>query len=771
MAPLRGAGVVLPPVAGRAERVEGRSGASGSNWWRGRGLYLQLERCSGVEKAVSARLDEDKYERCAAALKDGVERYFGGQVEVEILCVPTLYAMEVRVMPQECHPRHGRRFIAKDAELAGGVTLFSKVVAKQWPKLDQLLAQVQDFCRVPVRFTLVGRIGPARAGANGSLPEEVRQAVNSGSGSPGEEPMVPLEGTKFTCTHVSGQEFRLCTDGEGRAESVLFPGLFALACEEGSACDRLEPSNVLVPARFARTEVAITATMKKQCGFLVVDHMGRTFAQFPLKLVPREPPSKPIVLRTKANGQCRTRLGRGIYVASYGGDATQDGGAGCPVRAFSQSIEVLDMDAPQFFRISVHRVRFVCEVMLRTRFDEPVRHCPFTLRLAEQQERAPSDAVLSSGSTSELGVATCDLPAGRFSLKLDTPEGSPFVPIQFNLEVGSDGNFAPLGYTALTKTVAVQLRLVTPDGEPAPDCLFHMAPQFPEGGDGGFLGKEVGLRTDDSGVAATPMSLLEPYVFKVKATGAGAEYMAQEFSFQTDRRRVTVVVARSIFGAIPENGVVMLIDASGSMQVYISDVREALNLTLVQQFRRSPKRFNIVCFTGARQMFCPGLIDSSDESIEDAMQFCGSMQAGGSGALFEAMQTVFRISGVEAVYLVSDGKCEANEDFLSRMRGLYFTSPLRPKVHVIGLNCVPRGHAHRGLLALSTLTQGHFRAVSLMQDHSASLTPYREPAHGDFPLRPEGLEAARANAAGMTTDEAEGEDFTTDADNGEPFFE
>lgn len=53
---------------------------------------------------MSVRHDEEKYLRCANALKAAIEHHFDGQLGVEIVGVTHWYAMEVRVMPIEYLP-------------------------------------------------------------------------------------------------------------------------------------------------------------------------------------------------------------------------------------------------------------------------------------------------------------------------------------------------------------------------------------------------------------------------------------------------------------------------------------------------------------------------------------------------------------------------------------------------------------------------------------------------------------------------------------------
>merc|ERR1719487_1798132 len=88
---------------------------------------------------------------------DAIRNYFDDQIHVELLNVATLYALEIRVMPEELHPRYQPACVGKEAELAGGFTVFSKIESKKWPQRESILSTMQDFCRVPVRITMLGR--------------------------------------------------------------------------------------------------------------------------------------------------------------------------------------------------------------------------------------------------------------------------------------------------------------------------------------------------------------------------------------------------------------------------------------------------------------------------------------------------------------------------------------------------------------------------------------------------------------------------------------
>eukprot|EP00913_Durusdinium_trenchii_P026301 g24679.t1 len=230
-----------------------------------------------------------------------------------------------------------------------------------------------------------------------------------------------------------------------------------------------------------------------------------------------------------------------------------------------------------------------------------------------------------------------------------------------------------------------------------------------------MLKSELELRkrsSDGSGGVTVALALLEPYVFSVRPQ-MGSEYMPQEFAFLTDRQSLTVVVARSVLGTIKEENVVFLLDVSGSMQVYLEDVKSAVNLALVQQFHRTRRRFNLVTFTEYQIEFRSQLVPATPENLEEPMRFCQHTQAGGGSYLAPA---AFRFQDAEAIVVITDGKAEVSEEVLTQVKVGYLKHPLRAKIHTVGINCVPGRTKQRVLQGLAQLTQGSFRSVCLEQD-------------------------------------------------------
>jgi hypothetical protein len=465
--------------------------------WQAKRFYVQIERCSGMHNSsVSVRHDEEKYIRYSMAIEDAIKKIFDGQIGVEVLNVTTWYALEVRIMPDEFHPRQGRCYHSKEAE-AIGMTVFSKINTKKWPNLENVIHSIQEHCPVPVRFALLGRELKAAPGTGGEGEEDEEGTSNRDVHS-------PLRRVEFVCTHSHGQNFQLYTNAKGIAEATLFPGRFSLHFTDESAYDDLTPTEVLLAPEFKTMEFTITASMKKKCTFYVIDHLNRPYPAFNFKLEPKEGVQQGAVsIRTKHDGKCRQRLGRGVYSAS---PVVEEGTEPC-VAPMRQELEVLGTDQPQFFRIAVQRVRFQCEFILHTRFEEPVIRCPFQIRREHMLK--------ASGVTNDIGVAKAELSAGSYKLFLKPLDDMPYVETEIDISVTDNGVFTPTTAIVATKITDVNIHLVTPDGEAAPDCGFSIEPQFPEPGGAAGL-KESSMYTDESGVAICRMGLLEPYVFRIR---------------------------------------------------------------------------------------------------------------------------------------------------------------------------------------------------------------------------------------------------------------
>lgn len=746
--------------------VPAGTGGRQARAWANRKFYVQIERCTEMDelKGSSVRHDEEKYVRCSAALTQAIEKTFDGLLRAEVVGVSSFYAMEVRVMPIERlpqliplrRPRQGgggrlsaesikpgtamvqeglEATVGTEADEIGAQLIFSKINAKKWPVMTSVIADLKEFCKVDVRVTLLGQnvLQQGRQDRNRRPPSPQTAVGNISKDAAAQQGRVErqaLSRAEIICTATNGDRLALCTNSRGVADAILYPGRFRFRFDEDSAYDAVTPEEIEVQPEFRLQEVTLVATMKKKCTFYVVDHLNRPSANFPLRLYNRsEPELKPILLKTKPDGKCRALLKKGEFVAVHGPDEDPDSA----VAPLEQRFSVEQTEIPQVIKLVVHRVKIDVDIMLETKFKEPVAQCPFSIRRPGDPEPR------FRGISNDTGLVRAEIVPGRYQLHLEAPEQSPYVPFFFDFLVNEDGSFQPTKHRVNSKVVDVSMSLVTPDGEPAVGCSFSIASKFPD--QESALQSEIWMRSNEAGVAKIRMGLLEPHRVRILDTGKGPqEYMPQDFTFQTDRQTVTAVVAKSIFGEIQGNSVALLLDLSGSMGCYLEEIRSAVRSVILRQFDQTDRLFNLIAYTNDCVPWRPDVAAACvPENINDALRFVDDLSSGGGNDLFRALELAFKSPSVDTVYLLSDGKHHNNESFVHRVKQLFYAHANRPKVNTITLNCVPRRKGWRVMQAVALLTHGVFRPVCLEQgsNNSSSSQSYRSnPGNpGIMPLR------------------------------------
>merc|ERR1719313_2185337 len=423
-----------------------------------------------------------------------------------------------------------------------------------------------------------------------------------------------------------------------------------------------------------------------------------------------------MTLTTQRDGKVRTTLKRGSYCAYHGlaaalqveGPSTigesegADSFADMTFDSLVENFEVGKTEIPQFFRLNVNRARFDVELLLSTRFEEPVKNCNISVR-------EHGDAEVRS-QTSEIGLLRIALQPGKHFISVEPDAWQPYAPVMTSVEVREDGSYVPQRAEVPTPVRDVQLFLITPDGEPAEGVEFGLRALHLET-------DSTALCTNESGVVSRDLQMLEPYVFEIKKSNETPEYLPQRFEFITDRTAVTAVVARSVFGRVKENRVVFLLDTSGSMAPYLEELKRALSEVFVQQFCRVPGRYlNIVAYSSQVVSWREDLVPATEENITSALRFISGLTPGGGTDLLKGMETAFSFTDVQAVSYVSDGKAELGESLVQRIALLYYSHPGRPRINTVGINCFPRKRAWKSLSQVSLSTRGAFRPVCLAQE-------------------------------------------------------
>ncbi|KAL9835404.1 von Willebrand factor A domain-containing protein 3A isoform 2-T2 [Geothlypis trichas] len=172
--------------------------------------------------------------------------------------------------------------------------------------------------------------------------------------------------------------------------------------------------------------------------------------------------------------------------------------------------------------------------------------------------------------------------------------------------------------------------------------------------------------------------------------------------------------SRRWFGTILEANVCVLIDTSGSMGPYLPPVTKELTSLIWEQLRKNEVRFNLLRFAENTESWKEHLVEATDESCHDAVQWAATCQAHGSSCILTALQKALSFQGVEALYLLTDGKPDTSCSLiLKEIERLIKKQDI--KIHTICFSCADRG-AVEFLKKLASQTGGRFHCSSAGED-------------------------------------------------------
>ncbi|XP_071300191.1 von Willebrand factor A domain-containing protein 3A isoform X4 [Agelaius tricolor] len=172
--------------------------------------------------------------------------------------------------------------------------------------------------------------------------------------------------------------------------------------------------------------------------------------------------------------------------------------------------------------------------------------------------------------------------------------------------------------------------------------------------------------------------------------------------------------SRRWFGTILEANVCVLIDTSGSMGPHLPPVTKELTSLIWEQLRKNEVRFNLLRFAENTESWREHLVEATDESCHDAVQWASSCHAHGSSCILAALQKALSFQGVEALYLLTDGKPDTSCSLiLKEIERLIKKQDI--KIHTICFSCADRG-AVEFLRKLASQTGGRFHCSSGGED-------------------------------------------------------
>ncbi|KAL9835403.1 von Willebrand factor A domain-containing protein 3A isoform 1-T1 [Geothlypis trichas] len=173
--------------------------------------------------------------------------------------------------------------------------------------------------------------------------------------------------------------------------------------------------------------------------------------------------------------------------------------------------------------------------------------------------------------------------------------------------------------------------------------------------------------------------------------------------------------SRRWFGTILEANVCVLIDTSGSMGPYLPPVTKELTSLIWEQLRKNEVRFNLLRFAENTESWKEHLVEATDESCHDAVQWAATCQAHGSSCILTALQKALSFQGVEALYLLTDGKPDTSCSLiLKEIERLIKKQDI--KIHTICFSCADSRGAVEFLKKLASQTGGRFHCSSAGED-------------------------------------------------------
>ncbi|XP_052535364.1 von Willebrand factor A domain-containing protein 3A-like isoform X1 [Tympanuchus pallidicinctus] len=168
--------------------------------------------------------------------------------------------------------------------------------------------------------------------------------------------------------------------------------------------------------------------------------------------------------------------------------------------------------------------------------------------------------------------------------------------------------------------------------------------------------------------------------------------------------------SRRLFGTILEANVCVLIDTSGSMDPYLPHITKELTSLIWEQLRKNEVRFNLLRFAENTESWREHLVEATDKTCHDAVQWVSKFHAHGNTCILMALQKALSFQGVEALYILTDGKPDTSCNLiLKEIERLRKQQDI--KIHTISFSCVDR-EANDFLKKLASQTGGRYHCSS-----------------------------------------------------------
>ncbi|XP_060117023.1 von Willebrand factor A domain-containing protein 3A [Heteronotia binoei] len=172
--------------------------------------------------------------------------------------------------------------------------------------------------------------------------------------------------------------------------------------------------------------------------------------------------------------------------------------------------------------------------------------------------------------------------------------------------------------------------------------------------------------------------------------------------------------SRRLFGVVLEANVCILIDTSGSMEPSLEQVTQELTSLIWEQLRTNQAKFNLISFAEDVMAWQECLVEATDEACHDAVQWVSTFRAHGNTSILKALQRAFHLHGVEALYVLTDGKPDTSCTLILQEIEMLRKQRAVP-IHTISFTCSDRG-ANDFLKKLAWQTGGRYHRCHADED-------------------------------------------------------
>ncbi|XP_071976659.1 von Willebrand factor A domain-containing protein 3A isoform X2 [Engystomops pustulosus] len=164
--------------------------------------------------------------------------------------------------------------------------------------------------------------------------------------------------------------------------------------------------------------------------------------------------------------------------------------------------------------------------------------------------------------------------------------------------------------------------------------------------------------------------------------------------------------SRRLFGAILEDKVCILIDASSSMAPFLAELQKGLISLLWEQLRPRNIWFNMISIGESIEPWQECLVEASDQACQDAVQWITRLQPRGNTCILHALEKSLTYPDVQGVYVLTDGKPDIS---YNRLLAEHLLKSHHVKVHTVSFNTSERS-GNEFLKMLANLSGGRYHS-------------------------------------------------------------